>query len=127
MIETFDLFGASTKTPELARITEAMLDAGSTLIKGGERYKQFDMPRCKLDLFITDADRWGMIYTIRTGSAEFTHRLVTPKSQGGLMPSYLQAEDGYIKRRGDKGIVPTPEEVDVFRAIGYPWLDPGAR
>jgi DNA polymerase/3'-5' exonuclease PolX len=89
--------------------------------------------------------QWGVIFLLRTGPAEFNQRLVTARSQGGLCPEYLVFRDGALyhcepaqrdaARRGfeDRDIVrtlelvPTPEEEDVFRALGLAWIDPMER
>ena len=57
-----------------------------TFSKRGERYQQFQYGRHKIDLFLTDADTWGSIYTIRTGSWEFSRWLVTSQSARGAAP-----------------------------------------
>lgn len=84
-------------------------------IKNGEHYKQFPVPAVEglnLDLFITRPDTWGIIFAIRTGSADFSRRLVTQRSKGGLLPSDCTVSGGAIWRLGE--FVPTPEEADVF-------------
>lgn len=74
----------------------------------------------KLDLFIADPANFGLIFAIRTGSAEFTTALVTHANRVGL-PSV----DGYLTRDG--GRVETPEERDVFELLGLEWIDPTLR
>ncbi len=94
-------------------------------IKNGQCYKQFDIEPCMLDLFIATPEKWGCVFTIRTGSAEFSHRLVTKKRLGGLCPAYMSFNDG---RLWNNGIVqPTPEEADVFRLLGIDWIAPEKR
>ncbi len=121
----FNLLGESYRTD--MKIEAAIYEAGFKFIKNGERFKQFDMGPCKVDLFITTPECWGMIYTIRTGSAEFSHRLVTPKSMGGLLPSDMQVENGRIKHRGTGQLYATPEEEDVFSVIGLEYIPPEMR
>lgn len=74
----------------------------------------------KLDLFIADPTNFGLIFAIRTGSAEFTTALVTRAKEVGL-PSV----DGYLTRGGER--VVTPEETDVFELLGLEWTDPARR
>lgn len=74
----------------------------------------------KLDLFIADPANFGLIFAIRTGSAEFTTALVTRAKEVGL-PSV----DGYLTRGGER--VVTPEETDVFELLGLEWTDPARR
>lgn len=54
--------------------------------KNGPKQKQIDLGDVMLDLYITDFDRWPVIYTLRTGSAEFSHWLVKHKRHGGALP-----------------------------------------
>jgi DNA polymerase/3'-5' exonuclease PolX len=95
------------------------------------KYAQFEyapakfIGTAKVDLFLATPETWGCIFTIRTGPAEFTHRLVTPKRQNGLCPSHLRFKDGRIWS-GDRALE-TPEEKDVFVALGLPWLEPWER
>ena len=93
----------------------------------GEHFKQLSLGPCNCDLFLTTPECWGMIYTIRTGSAEFSHRLVTPKAAGGLMPSFLKAEGGRIAYRETGHLLETPEEEDVFKVMGLGWIPPESR
>ncbi len=98
---------------------------GWKVIKNGQYLKQNDIGPTMLELYITTPEKWGCIYTIRTGSAEFSHRLVTHKSQGGLCPSYLRFADGRIWD-GSRAL-DTPEELDVFRALGLEYIEPEER
>jgi DNA polymerase/3'-5' exonuclease PolX len=88
----------------------------------GEHFKQFDTGPCNCDLFITTPEQWGVIFTIRTGPADFSHRLVTQRNKGGLLPSYLRVKDGRIWH-GDQALG-TPEEKDVFALLRLPWIEP---
>jgi DNA polymerase/3'-5' exonuclease PolX len=90
-------------------------------------------PKLKVDLFLADPDTWGLIYTIRTGSSDFSRNLVmhwSTLSGGG------RAKDGRLHpspRTGPGGqLIPvqpiaTPEEADVFRACRLSWVDPPLR
>ena len=88
-----------------------------------------------VDLFgVLPPAEWGVIFAIRTGSAEFSRRMVTRRIYGGMMPEYTRVVDGALwrvdpHRRDEKiELVPTPEEGDFFRAIGYPdYPDPQER
>jgi DNA polymerase/3'-5' exonuclease PolX len=97
--------------------------------RNGERFKQFwvlenNLP---LDLFVTDPDRWGLIYIIRTGSADFSHWLVTGQQWGGALPENHQVRDGRLWRVGQDEPLDTPEERDVFVALGLEWVEPWER
>jgi len=92
----------------------------------GDRYKRLVYQGVGLDLFsVLEPASWGVIYTIRTGSAEFSHRLVTPRLMGGWLPAGLRVKDGALWDRGR--LIETPEEADFFRAIGVEWLPPERR
>jgi DNA polymerase/3'-5' exonuclease PolX len=80
-----------------------------------------------VDLFIVRPPAsWGVIMTIRTGPGDFGRWLVTQRSQGGAMPDGWRCQDGQIlNERGE--VVPTPDEQDVFEALGLSWLRPGLR
>jgi len=79
--------------------------------------------------------QWGVIFTIRTGSADYSHQLVTPQGQSfrdfkdyrraGLLPPHLRVDKGTLW----DGPMPvyTPEEADFFRAIEVPYLPPEQR
>lgn len=74
----------------------------------------------KLDLFIAEPENFGLIFAIRTGSAEFTTALVTRAKDCGL-PSV----DGYLTRDGAR--VETREEREVFELLRLEWIEPGLR
>jgi DNA polymerase/3'-5' exonuclease PolX len=105
-------------------IKEAFLN-GWRVLKNGPLYKQFNIGPCCLDLFITTPEKWGVIYTIRTGSADFSHRLMTPKRYGGMMPAWAKIADGRVWH-GEQ-VLETPEEADVFKALGLDWIEPKDR
>jgi DNA polymerase (family 10) len=123
----FNLFGDSIVKRETDDITAALLVDGFTLLKNGDHFKQARLQGGSVvfDLFLTTPEQWGMIFTIRTGSADFSHRLVTQRNKGGLLPSYMHVKGGLLWA-GDK-VIPTPEERDVFNAIGLPWIEPSER
>ena len=95
------------------------------MLKGGDHYQQYDLGRCKADIFVTSREQWGVIFAIRTGSADFSHKLVTPKAWGGFMPGGRGIGDGRLWRWGMS--VATPEETDLFREMGLPWIHPEKR
>lgn len=84
----------------------------------GDRYKALVYDGIPVDLFIVrpPAD-WGVVFTIRTGPAEFSERLVTDCQR-----FFLRVEQGRLLHTGQW--VPCPDERDFFAAIGQPWLEP---
>ncbi len=92
----------------------------------GSRYKAAMYRGFAVDLFsVLQPAQWGTIFLIRTGSAKFSHRLVTQRRQGGCMPAWMQERDGALWSHGE--MVPTPEETDVFAALGLPFVPPEQR
>ena len=93
----------------------------------GEKYKRLQFKGIGLDLFsVIEPAQFGMIFVIRTGSADFTHRLVTQQRFGGLLPNYWSVRDGALwNERGE--LITTPEEADVFTALGMDWIAPEVR
>jgi len=79
-----------------------------------------------VDLFsVLPPAQWGVIMMIRTGPAEFSRRLVTPRGSGGLLPDGLRVRDGAIWD-GEHAIA-TPEEDDVWRVLGLAPVAPEDR
>jgi DNA polymerase (family 10) len=93
----------------------------------GARYKALLYEGVAVDLFAVLAPaQWGVIFLIRTGPADFGHRLITPRRQGGWLPDYLRVKDGALWHE-DGSMVETATEEAVFEAIGRPWIPPEAR
>lgn len=65
----------------------------------------------KLDLFLTTPQSWGIIYLIRTGSADFSQAVVTHAKQIGR-----PVEGGRLTIGGLP--VDTPDELTVFNLLG---------
>ena len=65
-------------------------------------------PGGKLDVFMVNADTWGLQLAIRTGSAGFSeHVLARTWVQQGY-----HSRDGLLRRNGE--IIPVPEETDLW-------------
>lgn len=127
---TVDLLGGETYSA--VPIRTRLETAGWEVIKGreGDKYIKFMLPmqgslRMPVDLFLTTPEQWGIIHIIRTGSSDFSHRLVTSKLAGGWMPFGMQCADGWLWKNGEKLI--TREEEDVFRLLGVEWVAPKDR
>lgn len=104
----------------------------------GKRYDKNGRPRwgsglkwatfrdVAVDLFPVIAPaQWGVDFLLRTGSAAFSQRFVTPVEKGGLMPKGMYCAQGALWRDGVR--LETPEEEDCFRAIGLRYVEPSAR
>jgi len=125
------------------RIERRLFMYNYEFLKTGPYFKKVKLGSMAFDIFLTTPAKWGVIFTIRTGSAYFSHKLVTPRSHGGMCPSNLGFQDGRIWRgrhvedsrtgalsfRKEAGTEPldTPEEDDVFKALGLAWVPPEKR
>jgi len=75
-----------------------------------------------VDLFFAEKDNWGNIFAIRTGSAEYSHKVL---ARGWVEAGYRSAE-GYL-RNSQGGKIPLYEEKDLFDLIGIDWIPPEKR
>ena len=109
------------------------------VMKNGTRYKQIalagfsgQVEAISLDLLIVlPPAQWGVIYTIRTGPAEFSHWCVTQRKKGGGLPSNCVVKDGGVHRVGDHRsplqLIPMTEELEFLDFLGLGWVEPGER
>lgn len=102
----------------------------------GSKYKRLSYQGFPLDVFSASPDTWGCVYLLRTGPAEFNQNLVLKRSQGGWLTRGYFFKDGRLWKLPppyDASLaeyatpVPTPEEEDVFRALGYAYVPPEER
>ncbi|MDX2166839.1 MAG: hypothetical protein SF182_07235 [Deltaproteobacteria bacterium] len=97
----------------------------------GEKYKRLAINApgvgpVALDLFsVLPPASFAVLLMIRTGSMEFSRRLVTKQHAGGWLPNDLRVEHGAIWR-GDQRIE-TPDEAAVFELCGRAFVAPPAR
>lgn len=139
---TFDLFGnvvsSESQLDAILREMEAL--AALKRVKGGEKFKQFEIGRWeefaiqppsqpfKLDLFlVTPPASWGVQYVIRTGPADFSHWMVTKKSLCGALPDYCYVQDGSVWDEENGKKIETSEEIDFFNLCGLKWIEPSQR
>lgn len=73
------------------------------------------------DLFMAQEDNWGLIYAIRTGSADWVRLILA----AGWVRAGYHSQWGKLRKGGT--IVPVKEEEDLFRLIGLPWVAPEKR
>ena len=87
------------------------------------KYTQRILPEgIKLDLFMVEADGYGLQRAIRTGSAEWSHQVLAR----GWVRGGFHSEGGLL-RRADGSVVPVRTEPELFRLIGLAWADPRDR
>jgi DNA polymerase/3'-5' exonuclease PolX len=93
------------------------------------KYTQRVLPEgIKLDLFFAEEGNWGLIYALRTGSADYSHYVLASgwaklgfKSNGG----YLGRETGkFLDEWETKQI---REEQQLFELLGIPYVEPEHR
>ncbi len=86
------------------------------------KYTQRILPDgIKLDIFMARPANWGLIFAIRTGSADFSHRrLATRWKQLGYT-----SVGGMLTRAGKTFAI--REERDLFTLLNIPWISPEAR
>lgn len=101
-----------------------------TFAKRGRKYQQFSFEWqpgwiFKVDLFLPTRETWGVVYTLRTGSPEFSKRMVTARSYGGYKPDQYTVENGRVRVAGM--LLPTSEEQDVFDRWEMKWIEPKDR
>ncbi len=86
------------------------------------KYTQRILPEgIKLDLFFAEVGNFGLIFAIRTGSADYSHKkLATRWVQLGF-----NSKDGYLHKNG-KPIAVT-EEKQLFKILQIPFQPPDKR
>lgn len=73
-----------------------------------------------IDLFTAHPDNWGYIFTIRTGSPEYSQGLLAQGNRKGF-----KGVEGMWTRYGKP--YPVREEADMFAALGIKVTDPRSR
>lgn len=87
------------------------------------KYTQRILPDgINLDIFIARPQNWGLIYAIRTGSADFSHRVL---ATGWARNGFKSVAGMLFSRSGVR--IDVREESDLFRFAGVPWVDPEER
>jgi DNA polymerase/3'-5' exonuclease PolX len=100
---------------------------GLERIKGNAengKYFQRILPEgIKVDIFTATEINFGLIYAIRTGSAEFSHKIL---ANGWCRAGYKSVEGKLTKLHGGD-IVPVEQEIDLFKIIGLNFVEPEKR
>lgn len=121
---SFDLFGNNCYLDTM--ITHVIENGeGRRLVANGPKYKKFMFNGVSIDLFLVKPEEWGVAMAIRTGSADFSRALVTPRRKGGLLPSDMRVKDNRIWH--GKRVYETPEEIEVFKILKLDWIVPEDR
>jgi len=86
------------------------------------KYTQRILPEgIKLDLFFATVDNWGLIFAIRTGSADYSHKVLAT----GWVKQGYKSSNGILTK--DEIEYPVREEIDLFNLLGLKWIDPQFR
>lgn len=86
------------------------------------KYTQRVLPEgINLDLFFAVPENWGLIYAIRTGSADYSHNVLA----AGWVRNGYKSVDGMLTFQGVA--IPVCEEIDLFRRAGVEWVEPERR
>lgn len=86
------------------------------------KYTQRILPEgIKLDLFFAEKGNWGLIYAIRTGSADYSHKVLATE----WVKRGYKSENGYLTSNGKPVLI--LEEEDLFKRIGVPYKSPTER
>ena len=86
------------------------------------KYTQRMLPEgIVLDLFFARPENWGLIYAIRTGSADYSHWVLA----AGWVRMGYHSVDGMLTWNGEP--VPVREEQDLFAMAGVAWCRPEER
>lgn len=142
---TADLFGDRSETSDEDRLRDFLdaaledgvvskrgLGADGTTTRWGPRGKALTFEGVPFDVYATDAEIFGWTQVLRTGPQEFSRQLVvrrgekTKDRRSGLLPEGLYIEGG-LRSRLSGLLIPTPEETDVFAALGIEYREPWQR
>ena len=121
-----NLLGEPSEYTEL----DALLDNFPlTFTKRGRKMQQFwfdgaTMP-FYVDLFLPDADTWGVVYMMRTGCPAFSKKMVTRQAWGGYKPDIYEVDNARVWQNGTA--LATPEEEIIFDLWGMNWIAPQKR
>lgn len=135
-LEIGDIEIVCVPTVELYDLTDAWLSSGVIRHRDprcwGNRLRSFRLnvknleESVQVDLFLQpDPATWGVNMLLRTGSAEFSRKMVTKRSQDGFMPDHFRVYDARVWA-GAK-LLDTPEEQDIFALWGMDYVLPPQR
>ncbi len=86
------------------------------------KYTQRILPDgIKVDLFFADAANWGLIYAIRTGSADYSHKVL---ATAWVKRGYNSVNGLLVK---DGKTYDVREEKDLFERLSIPYAEPEHR
>ncbi len=131
--------------PDVPGVSLLDMELNAWLLQGrllrankGETLKQFYIPALareghyfKLEINVSDPERWPVELAIKTGSANFSHKLVTYRRYGGFLPGHCRITDGWQmwERLGDgtERRLCFADERDFIEWICGGWVPPEER
>jgi len=124
IVENKDLFGQKDKPARSPAFIAQCLKLGA-LVNGdiyAGRAFELELPGgLLLRIYTATPDNWGYMLIIRTGSTDYFKEVISR----GLRKHGFRGIDGMLTK--GSWAVPMPEEIDVFKIINMPWIDPRAR
>jgi len=85
---------AMLKAGQVAKHVYGHADTGAPKHRWGEKYRGVDFRGFNHEIFSADLDNWGSVLAIRTGPAEFSHRLVIDLQKNGYVN-----DGGYVWKK----------------------------
>lgn len=86
------------------------------------KYTQRKLPSgIKLDIFFAKKENWGLVFAVRTGSADYSHKILA----NGWVRNGFKSIDGYLFRDSERYEV--REEKDLFKISGVAYVEPEKR
>lgn len=116
------LFGGTYENdPSFVRVVDSFEKIKGNAASGS--YMQRIHPSgIKIDFFTGTAESWGWQSIVRTGPADFSHRMAIELNHRGMT-----SEKFAIHRISDKKFIPCEMEQDFFKLIGMQFILPMAR
>lgn len=106
----------------LASVVNQWEKVKGEMIYGEVKYTQRILPEgVKLDIFFATPETWGLVLAVRTGSAEYSHKVL---AQGWSARGYKCVEN-YLVQNGKR--YETREEIDLFNRLNIPYVEPEFR
>lgn len=106
----------------LASVVNSWVKVKGEMEYGKTKYTQRILPNgIKLDLFFANELNWGLIFAIRTGSAEFSHKVLATK----WVKLGYKSNNGLLYKNEKQ--IEVREEIDLFNLIGLPYIKPQDR
>jgi len=120
-----DLFGNTSVVPQQTVTDGFAKEFKQYYVEKGKptgKYVKFQTMECiNVDMFIASPQNWGYILAIRTGSADYSHRVLAT----GWVKAGYKGGDGMLYKNGVA--IPVLEEEDLFKLIGIDWIAPEKR